>query len=223
MQPEWFLRNAGRYDNYDRSGIKVFAGEYAAHGRSTDAPESRNSWYSALAEAAFMTGLERNAGVVHMASYAPLLAHVEAWQWRPDLIWFDNLQVIGTPNYYVQKMFSTHPGTQVLSALSAGKPLTGTDSLYVSSTIDRPALKVYVKLVNSSGSPSAVRISVDGVTLLKNGEIETLKSPGLYDFNSIADPKRIYPVTKPVIVAGKKIDATLDPWSVNLIVLGYKK
>ncbi|MBN1108079.1 MAG: alpha-L-arabinofuranosidase, partial [Bacteroidales bacterium] len=117
MAPEWFLNNAGRYDNYDRSGIKVFAGEYAAHGKEGPAPESRNTWLSALTEAAFMTGLERNADVVHMASYAPLLAHVDAWQWRPDLIWFDNLNVIGTPNYYVQKLFSTHRGTHVIPAL----------------------------------------------------------------------------------------------------------
>jgi len=99
MPPEWFLKNAGRYDNYDRKGIKVFAGEYAAHWKESPEPESRNTWYSALAEAAFMTGLERNAEVVNMASYAPLLAHVEAWQWRPDLIWFDNLNSIGTLNY----------------------------------------------------------------------------------------------------------------------------
>ena len=121
MPPEWFQSNASRYDNYDRKGIKVFAGEYAAHGKDGEAPESRNTWISALSEAAFMTGLERNAEVVHMASYAPLLAHVDAWQWRPDLIWFDNLQTFGTPNYYVQKMFSTHRGTHVIPVLQSGK------------------------------------------------------------------------------------------------------
>jgi alpha-N-arabinofuranosidase len=110
--PEWFMSNATRYDSYDRKGIKVFAGEYAAHSKESIDAESRNSWLSALSEAAFMTGLERNAEVVQMASYAPLLAHVDAWQWRPDLIWFDNLNCIGTPNYYVQKLFSTHMGSQ---------------------------------------------------------------------------------------------------------------
>ena len=108
MPPDWFLNNATRYDNYDRKGIKVFAGEYAAHGKEGTDSESRNTWWSALCEAAFMTGLERNADVVNMASYAPLLAHVDAWQWRPDLIWFDNLTTIGTPNYYVQKFFSNY-------------------------------------------------------------------------------------------------------------------
>ena len=76
MAPEWFLNNASRYDNYNRKGPKVFAGEYAGHWKEGNDPESRNTWYSALSEAAFMTGLERNADVVQMASYAPLLAHV---------------------------------------------------------------------------------------------------------------------------------------------------
>ncbi|MCK7558078.1 alpha-L-arabinofuranosidase [Chitinophaga sedimenti] len=87
--PDWFFLNAARYDNYDRKGPKVFAGEYAAHEKEEKPQsESRNTWLSALAEAAFMTGLERNADVVHMCSYAPLFAHVEAWQWRPrpDLV-----------------------------------------------------------------------------------------------------------------------------------------
>jgi alpha-L-arabinofuranosidase len=67
-----------------------------------------------LAEAAFMTGLERNSDVVVMSSYAPLLGHEEAWQWRPNLIWFDNLNVYATPSYYVQQLFSRHRGDVVL-------------------------------------------------------------------------------------------------------------
>ena len=223
MPPEWFLRNANRYDNYPRENIKVFAGEYAAHGKETAVAESRNSWYSALAEAAFMTGLERNADVVNMVSYAPLLAHVEAWQWRPDLIWFDNLRTIGTPNYYVQKMFSTHKGTQVIPALSSGLSLEGADSLYASAVIDRKEAKVYIKLVNSSASVKQVRLSLAGLTFLKNGEIETLKANGLYEFNSISNPKLIYPVTKPVTIASKKLETSFEPRSVNVIILNYKK
>jgi alpha-N-arabinofuranosidase len=223
MPPAWFQKNADRYDNYDRSGIKVFAGEYAAHGKDAEAPESRNSWLSALSEAAFMTGLERNAEVVHMASYAPLLAHVDAWQWRPDLIWFDNLNVTGTPNYYAQKMFSTHRGTQVIPALREGKPLTGTDSLYVSATIDKAAKKVFIKLVNTSSAIKPVRLNLSGLSFLKYGEIEILKAERLYDFNSIADPKLIFPSTSQVAVSSKKVSASLEPWSVNVVVLNFKK
>ncbi len=84
---EWFRNSATRYDNYPRRGPKVFAGEYACHGKG----RKYNHYNTALLEAAFMTGLERNADVVQMATYAPLLAHKEGWQWRPDMIWFDNM------------------------------------------------------------------------------------------------------------------------------------
>ncbi len=112
--PDWFLRSATRYDNYDRGGPKVFMGEYAAQSVDIVSPDNRNNLRCALAEAAFMTGLERNSDVVLMSSYAPLLGHEEAWQWRPNLIWFDNLSSYATPNYYVQQMFSQHRGDVVL-------------------------------------------------------------------------------------------------------------
>ncbi|RZK73850.1 MAG: alpha-L-arabinofuranosidase, partial [Pedobacter sp.] len=134
--PEWFLTNASRYDNYDRNGSKVFAGEYAAHIPGNATGSNKNVWGAALAEAAFMTGLERNAAVVNMASYAPLFANTDAWQWAPDLIWVDNLKVYGTPNYFVQKLFSTNKGTQVLSCLTDNKVIAGVDSIYASSVRD---------------------------------------------------------------------------------------
>jgi alpha-L-arabinofuranosidase len=112
--PDWFLRSATRYDNYDRNGPKVFMGEYAAQSVDIASPNNRNNLRCALAEAAFMTGLERNSDVVVMSSYAPLLGHEEAWQWRPNLIWFDNLTSYATPNYYVQQMFSRNRGDVVL-------------------------------------------------------------------------------------------------------------
>ncbi len=109
MPPEWFLRNTHRYDRYDRKGPKVFAGEYAAHN-----PDRRNDLFAALAEAAFLTGLERNGDIVTMTSYAPLLAKLGSTQWRPDLVWFDNTQVYGSPSYYVQKLFGLNRGTGYL-------------------------------------------------------------------------------------------------------------
>ncbi|MGD0341056.1 MAG: alpha-L-arabinofuranosidase C-terminal domain-containing protein, partial [Bacteroidales bacterium] len=215
MSPGWFMKNAARYDNYDRNGIKVFAGEYAAHSKEAEAPESRNSWISALAEAAFMTGLDRNAAVVSMASYAPLLARVDAWQWRPDLIWFDNLSSIGTPNYYVQQLFSTHKGNKEIPALSEGKPLTGADSLYASSSLNEGTGELFVKIVNTSKTAKPVRIIPEGYSFIKSGTIETLKSAKLTDFNSMDNPRLIYPTEKTISFSGKKIDLTLDPWSVN--------
>jgi alpha-N-arabinofuranosidase len=223
MPPEWFFKNAGRYDNYDRKGIKIFAGEYAAHGKEAKESESRNSWYSALAEAAFMTGLERNADIVNMVSYAPLLAHVEAWQWRPDLIWFDNLNSIGTPNYYVQKLFSNYKGTQVIPVTSDGKYLVGQDSLYSSATIDRNSGKVYIKLINISPVARSLSLNIKGISFGKECTVETLTAKDPYDFNSITNPRLIFPISKQLAVTGKKINIAVDPISVNVIILNYKR
>jgi alpha-L-arabinofuranosidase len=109
--PAWFYDNVNRYDDYSRTGPKVFVGEYAAHGTG-----KRNNIESALAEAAFMTGLERNSDVVELASFAPLFARENFTQWTTDLIWFNNRQVYGSPNYYVQKLFSNHVGQKVIQA-----------------------------------------------------------------------------------------------------------
>ena len=222
MPPEWFLKNAARYDGYDRKGIKVFAGEYAAHGREGSEPESRNTWWSALCEAAFMTGLERNADVVYMASYAPLLAHVDAWQWRPDLIWFDNLTTIGTPNYYVQKMFSNYKGTRIIPVLSEDKPLTGQEGLYASSTIDLKTGKLYVKIVNSTEKAIPVALDLGPLQYGKSAVKETLKSGSPDHFNSVDDPRLIYPVPVPVRITGRKINSEAEPLSVSVFLIDFK-
>ncbi len=112
--PIWFLTNAHRFDNYDRNGPKVFFGEYAAQSEAICSTKNRNNLECALAEAAFMTGLERNADVVRMASYAPLFSNTEAWQWTPDLIWADSLRAVPSVNYYVQQMYCKNRGDVVL-------------------------------------------------------------------------------------------------------------
>ena len=112
--PQWFLDNARRYDNYDRRGPKVFMGEFAAQSVAIASPKNRNNLECALAEAAYMTGMERNADVVRLSSYAPLFGHSDAWQWTPNLIWCDNLRIYGTPNYYAQQLFSRNRGDVVL-------------------------------------------------------------------------------------------------------------
>ncbi|MGI8565497.1 MAG: alpha-L-arabinofuranosidase C-terminal domain-containing protein, partial [Pyrinomonadaceae bacterium] len=137
MEPKWFRENVNRYDDYPRDGPKVFAGEYAAQSVGVARPDNRNNWEGALSEAAFMTGLERNADLVVMASYAPLFAHVDAWQWTPNMIWFDNLRSFGTPNYYVQKMFGANVGTNILPVLLNGAAKNGQAELYASASYDK--------------------------------------------------------------------------------------
>jgi alpha-L-arabinofuranosidase len=112
--PIWFLSNTHRFDNYDRNGPKIFFGEYAAQSVAICSTKNRNNLECALAEAAFMTGLERNAAVVHMASYAPLFSNTEAWQWTPDLIWTDSLHAVPSVNYYVQQLYCKNRGDVVL-------------------------------------------------------------------------------------------------------------
>ena len=152
------MKNATRYDSYDRKGPKIFAGEYAAQSVGGGSPDNKNTWQCALSEAAFMTGLERNAEVVHLSSYAPLFAHVEGWQWTPDLIWFDNLKSYGTPNYYVQKLFSTHRGSHVIPILSGNTPVTGQQGLYASAVLDKPSGEIILKIVNASGKDQETEI-----------------------------------------------------------------
>jgi alpha-L-arabinofuranosidase len=108
--PATFISYATKYDSYTRPGPKVFVGEYAV----TSGYGTLGNLTAALAEAVFMTGLERNSDIVQMASYAPLFANVNGTQWNPDLINFDNYRVCGTPSYYVQQLFSGNRGDVVL-------------------------------------------------------------------------------------------------------------
>lgn len=111
MAPEWFLANHHRYDSFDEKDPRVFLGEYASWG---------NTWYNALIEASYMTGMERNSEKVGLACYAPLLCNVNYINWKPDMIWFDNHQAYGTANYYVQKLFMNHQGNDRIELEMAG-------------------------------------------------------------------------------------------------------
>jgi alpha-N-arabinofuranosidase len=223
QNPDWFFRNAGRYDNYDRKGPKVFAGEYAAHGKDELQAESKNTWLSALAEAAFMTGLERNADVVQMSSYAPLLAHVDAWQWRPDLIWFDNLRSVATPNYYVQRLFSVNKGTKVVPALLNGQPLAGKDSLYASAVIDEKTKQLIIKLVNAADKPENFSIKLDGIkSAAKEIVIEEMYNTELFLYNTLDQPQKIYPVQHTATIKGKNMTLETKPRSFTIIKINYQ-
>ena len=215
-RPEkWFLDGAARYDNYDRKGPKVFAGEYACH------PKNRkNNFESALCEAAFMTGFERNADVVHMCTYAPLFAHVQGWQWRPDLIWFDNMKSVKSANYYVQQLYGMHVGTNVLKTLEGKLPLTGQDGIYASSAIDNKKKEIYLKIANTSDVAKKVSYTFNG---LKKGERKgthtILKSDNLDVENTLENPTAVVPSTKEISVSGNVFEVELAPKSFNLYVI----
>jgi alpha-N-arabinofuranosidase len=211
QSPEWFLSNSGRYDHYDRSGPKVFAGEYAAQSVQSTSTENRNNWKTALSEAAFMTGLERNGDVVRMASYAPLMAHVDAWQWKPDEIWFDNLRSYGTPNYYVQKVFANNTGTRILPATPQAE-----DGLYTSATLDERSHKLILKVVNNSASSRPVQFQFTGIAPSGTASVTTLASADLNAENSFHHPTAVAPVASTLPIASPTISVQLEPYSVTV-------
>jgi alpha-L-arabinofuranosidase len=218
--PNWFLQNAARYDNYDRKGPAVFAGEYACH-----LPNRANNFFSALCEAAFMTGLERNADLVHMATYAPLFAHVDAWQWRPDMIWYDNTRAMATPNYLVQQLFSLNKGTRVLSLTTGGKPLTGDNGLYASAVRDDVRRCYIVKIVNTAREERPFRLLLDNATKknapLPDVEVTTLTATSEQE-NSLDNPHAVAPATSSARLTGNVLNAIAPPGSFTVYRISYK-
>jgi alpha-L-arabinofuranosidase len=220
-RPEWFLQNAKRYDTFPRNGSKVFAGEYAAQSDKTVSINNKNNWQTALSEAAFLTGLERNADVVVMASYAPLFAHIDGWQWTPNLIWVDNLKVMGTPNYYVQKLFSLNKGTNVVPALTDNKISGGSDSLYASAVIDKKTGEVIIKMVNISATAQDIQLNIEGIKkMAKNATLTVLQSDELKAVNTMDNLKAVSPEDNEVKVNGKKVNLSAAPYSLSILKLG---
>jgi alpha-L-arabinofuranosidase len=218
--PDWFLDNSRRYDAYDRKGPKVFMGEYAAQSVKTVSPDNRNTWGCAIAEAAYMIGLERNADVVTMASYAPLFAHVDAWQWTPNLIWCDNLRIYGTPNYYVQKLFCLHRGDTALPTVLGGVPETDKKQprFYASASRDEKIHELIVKMVNATSQAQTAAIQLKGAAPAgKKATAIVLATDNLNAENSLNTPLNVAPVEKPFQLSGA--DFTLEVPSNAMMIL----
>ena len=217
---DWFLGNeAGkerygefcgglRYEHYDRKGPKVFAGEYACHGKNK---HKWNHYEASILEAAFMTDMERNADVVYMTAYAPLFAHVEGWQWRPDLIWYDNLRMFKSCSYYVQQMYAVNKGTNVLRMTMNKQPIAGQpgqDGLFASSVFDKNTGEVIIKIINTSKQSQPVSVKLVGMKGTRTAETITISHNGMDDENTLDNPEKITPKNGTLSLdAGK--DATL--------------
>lgn len=221
--PKWFLENAKRYDNYDRNGSKIFAGEYAAQSDGIAKPTNKNNWECAIAEAAFMTGLERNAAVVHMASYAPLFAHADGWQWTPDMIWVDNLTVYGTPNYYVQKLYSLNKGTDVIRILTDQKVIAGEDGIYASAVLDQKTNEVVIKIINASSSAKSRDIMINGSKKMASiGKLTLLQNGNLGAVNTFANAVNVSPKEMPIMIKKNQTSLDLQPYSFNILRVPFK-
>ena len=219
-RPEsWFLSHGLRYESYDRKGPKVFAGEYACHGKG----KKWNHFETSLYEAAFMTDLERNADVVYMTAYAPLLAHVDGWQWRPDLIWFDNTKMFKTVSYYVQQMYAQNKGTNVLPMTMDKKFIAGQEGqngLFASSVYDKNSNEIIIKVINTGKTPQPVSINLNGIKGERSAQTITLTCNEMDAENSISQPDRIVPQNGTLACkAGKKstvLDDTISPMTFRL-------
>ncbi|MBO5563471.1 MAG: carbohydrate binding domain-containing protein [Bacteroidales bacterium] len=211
----FFERNANRYDNYPRTGPKVFAGEYAAHGADG---KKFNHFNAALTEASFMTGLERNADVVVMSCYAPTFAHVEGWQWRPDLIWFDNLRVMRSASYWVQQMYSSHRGTRVLPLTMDGKAVSGREgqnNLSASAVWDETTGDYIVKVANLGNYAQVVNLHLKGLpSPVTACERTVFHSDNPMEENTLDEPERIVPRTSDVDIT--PVAEPQNPWIMGM-------
>ncbi len=214
----WFQNEWERYDQYDRQGPKVFAGEYACH----DKGKKYNHAGASIYEAAFMTGLERNADVVHMATYAPLFSHVDGWQWRPDAIWYDNLQCAKTASYYVQALYAQNKGTNVLPIENSNFPKKGEDGVLASAVWDKDQSQYIVKVANTSEDDKSVAIKLEGVKKIGTTTLITLDL-SQYDLeNTVENPNQIVPVeTTLPAQSGTTINLTVP--AKNFIVVKVNK
>ncbi|MDT8719144.1 carbohydrate binding domain-containing protein [Clostridium sp. 19966] len=217
MPTDWFLNNANRYDSYDRNGAKVFVGEYAAQDEN-----KKSTLETAIAEAAYMTGLEKNSDIVKMASYAPLFAKENDSQWTPDMIWFNGSKVYGTPDYYVQKIFSENTGNKLLETSIKARN-DKTQGMYIVSSMDEATGEVIIKAVNSS--KWAQKISFDlglqNENKLSGLEIKLTNKDSKAE-NSSANPNNVVPISKKIEELKSKFEYNFDGQSVTIIRLKIK-
>jgi len=215
MPAQETFSQAHHYDAYDRNGPKIFVGEWAT--REGDPTPDLDA---ALADAAWLTGLERNSDLIIMTSYAPFFVNVNAgaMQWPADLIGYDALSSYGSPSYFTQKMFSTHLGTEIVPAALAGTP----PRVFVSATRDDAARKLFIKVVNANSTPQALAIDLEGVSkVAKQATLITMSGKTPNATNSISDPDLVVPVSHTVAVSGPKFTETFVAYSVNVLEVSY--
>lgn len=209
--PEWFISNQHRYDKYNRNGAQVYLGEYASWG---------NKLRNAIAEAAYMISLERNGDVVKMASYAPMLAKKGFTQWKTDMIFFDNVHIVLTPNYHVQKLFSVNQGDTYFSNVILKNEKDTT--LAASCVQDSKSGDVILKMVNFGNAIKPMKIRLGSFSLLGTEAEQTIYSGDAEAENTFENPQHIVPVTSKIGVS-KSFDYQAPPMSLTVIRLKTKK
>lgn len=201
---EYFINNQANYDNYPRDRkTKVYLGEYAAKDRKLQ---------DALAEALYLLGVERNGDVVAMTSYAPLFAKKHHESWNPDLIYFDNSNVILTCSYYVQQMFGTTAGNYYygdVATIKGGDKYQGT-----SCVLNTEKRELYIKLVNAAGEAKDASIDLSRFKIKSKATITTMS--GQPEQQNYFDAQPVAPVTKDIKMS-KKMTLSVEPYSCSVI------
>jgi alpha-N-arabinofuranosidase len=210
-----FFEDVSHYDKTDRSGPKIFVGEWATR-EGTPTP----NFGAALGDAAWMTGMERNSDIVVMASYAPLLVNINprGTQWESDLIGYDALRSYGSPSYYAQVMFGSYLGDVVLDAKLEGAG----PKLFCSVTRDTQKKQIFVKLVNASSVPKAVVIQLDGAAIAGTAKLITLSAPDTQTTNTIDQPTRVVPVESTIHVGGNELRHSMPGYSIQVIAISLR-
>jgi len=211
--PQWFWENLARFDAYDRTQSKVYLGEYAAHD-----DRRVNTLRSALAEAAYLTSLERNGDMVRLASYAPLLAREGRTQWRPDMIYFTGTNVLLSANYYVQQMFSLNCGDIFFPATIAAPPGDDNRQKYFASSCvkDSRTGDIILKLVNGSSNAIPAQVKLAQLGPIQPQATRVVLSGDPAGFNSLKHPDAIVPATTE-FTAGESFACTAPPNSLTVI------
>ena len=211
-----FFNDVGHYDKTDRSGPKIFVGEWATR-EGTPTPNLG----AALGDAAWMTGMERNSDIIVMAAYAPLLVNVNpgASQWVPDLIGYDALRSYGSPSYYAQVMFAAKLGDQKPASEADG----GGPRFFYSVTEDTAKKRLYIKLVNASSDAQPVKIRFPGAAPGAEGKLTVLSGQDTTATNTIDHPTSIVPVEKPLEIAGSALNYDAPAYSVQVLDVPLKK
>ena len=208
-----------RYDGYDRSGAKVFVGEYAAKASKIGTIQTKSNMAEALEEAAYMTGFERNSDVVAMASYAPTFAKINSQNWDVNMIWFDSQSTVLTPSYYTQLLFSNNIGTKYIDAAFARE--TPVSELAQSVTIYEQEQAIYIKLINSSGKAQTVNLNLSGFGSLNAASNQYISANYKSACNEIGKANYISPQCENLAVNGETVTVNTGKYSVNVIRITY--
>ena len=213
----YLFNNTHRYDSYERSGAKVFVGEYAPKSDGVGTLMTKNNIWAAVESAAYLTGIERNGDVVKMISYAPTFAKVNAQCWDVNMIWFDSQQVVYTPDYFVQMLFANNYGTHYITTDFDKTE----DGIYSSVTVDKDEEVIYVKLVNSSGKNQTVDINLEGFENAKNPTVQYMSETFKAACNETGERIKVAPAQKTLSIKNNSVKYEMGGLSASVIRIPY--